>query len=188
MGKEVVLQYDRWTAVGTERKAEMPLAAWFLEQFDHDVIEIGEVCPCEIGDVKHTVYDYGPAKETTIRMDASDVDYTGKNVLSISTIEHVGNGDYGYAREDKKAINLLKKMIDQSNNYLITFPIGYNREFEKDITDSAIQYIIIERDGNSNWTQVDNKDFSCYNYNSPYSAGNAICVFTNMDKVFSFKV
>lgn len=183
---KITLEYGNWATTDSERKAEMSMAKWFIEHFDHDIIEIGEVCPFQINDVKHTVYDYGPQQGATIKMDASDIDYSGKNVLSISTIEHVGNGDYGYSKEDSKAINLLKKMITESKNYLITFPVGYNKDFEKEIVESGIEYILLERSEHNAWKQVEHKDFSHYEYNSPYYAGNALCVFTNLIKRFEF--
>ena len=133
------------------------------------------------GGVKHTVYDYGPQQGSTIRMDASDIDYTGKNVLSISTIEHVGNGDYGFPKEPHKAIEILKKMVNDSKNHLISFPVGANRELEEDIIKEGINYFIIERSPVNTWHQVISKDFKQYRYNYPQYAGNAIAVVTNLD-------
>jgi hypothetical protein len=182
--KSIVLKYDlpRWGTYNSpkdnERKAELPIGAWFLKKYDHDVIEIGEVMNSHI-DCKHTIYDLRNEMPGTIVKDAREIDYTGKNVLSISTIEHIGSDD----------VDLIKRIQTESNNYLITFPVGFARDFEQRLVESGIDYFIIERssDGVNDWTQVTNKDFSLYNYNSPYAAGNAIVVITNLNVKFSYE-
>lgn len=180
----VTLKYDadRWRDYnchqGNERKAELPIGAWFLEKFNHDVVEIGEVMNSHIS-CTHTIYDPRAEMPNTISQDARELDYKGKNVLSISTIEHVGDGD----------LDLIKKIQKQAKNYLITFPVGFDLDFDGRIADSGTEYFIIERslDGKNDWTQVTNKDLSLYKYNSPYYAGHAIVVITNLNVKFKFK-
>lgn len=188
---KVTLYYGNWgdynSPDSNERRSELPLGAWFLEQCNGDIIEIGEVMPYHIK-AEHTCYDYGPQKETTIKKDALTIDYTGKNVLTISTIEHVGSGDYGIPEKRGQALELLKMILDNAKNYMITFPVGYNRQFEEDIVTHGLDYIILERNDCNFWKQADHKDFSKYHYNSPYGSGNAICVFTNLAKEFEYKL
>jgi len=192
MDNKVTLYYGNWGDYNcpdsNERRAELPLGAWFINQCEGDIIEIGEVMPYHLKDIKHICYDYHPHREETIQKDAMSIDYTDKNILTISTIEHVGFGDYGLEKIDGQALELLKMIIDNAKNYMITFPVGYNKDFEKDIVDSGMDYILLERNDNNFWKQVDHKDFSIYNYNSPYGSGNAICVFTNLAKEFEYKL
>lgn len=180
----VTLKYDapRWGDYNrpqdNERKAELPIGAWFLEKFDHDVIEIGEVMNSHIP-CTHTIYDPRAEMPGTISKDARELDYKGKNVLSISTIEHVGDGD----------IDLIKKIQKQAKNYIITFPVGFNQDFDQRVSESNIEYFVIERslDDKNTWTQITDKDLSGYKYNDPYYAGHAIVVITNLNVVFKFK-
>mgnify|MGYP003349570781 FL=1 len=46
----ITLYYGNWANTGCERKVEMPMASWFIEHFDHDLIEVGEVCPFQMGE------------------------------------------------------------------------------------------------------------------------------------------
>lgn len=180
----VTLLFDasRWGTYNSpqdnERKAELPIGAWFLEKFNHDVIEVGEVMNSHIP-CTHTIYDLRTEMPGTIAKDARELDYKDKNVLSISTIEHVGEGD----------LDLVRKIQKQSKNYLITFPVGFNTDFDERVAASDIDYFVIERstDGINTWTQIDSRDISSYKYNVPYYAGNAIVVITNLKVKFELK-
>jgi len=168
-----------------ERKVELPIAFWFINNYNDDLIELGEVTDFYI-DAKHPVYDLCNQREHTTKMDISDVDYVGKNVVSISTIEHVGNGDYGYEKNEEKALALLNKIFKDAKNYLISFPAGFNRDLEKVIVDNGIKYILMARDENNNWQQVKDKELKDYNYSDPYGAGNAVAILTNLNVEFTF--
>lgn len=179
----ITLQYDtpRWGTYNNpednERKAELPLGAWFLEKFNHEVVEVGEVMNSHIP-CTHTIYDPRAEMPGTISQDGRTADYKGKNVLSISTIEHVGDGD----------IELIKRIQKEAKNYLITFPVGFEVAFDQRVMDSDIEYFIIERsaDGSNKWTQTTNKDFSLYKYSDPCNAGNAIVIITNLKVDFNY--
>ena len=168
-----------------ERKVELPVAFWFIKEYKDNLIEIGEVSSF-YEEPKHTVYDLVKEIGTTIIKDAIDVDYTDANVISISTIEHVGTGDYGHKPEDNKAWKLYEKIKNESKNYLISFPVGYNKEFEKVLTDNNVEYILMKRDQNNNWTSAKDQSLSDFEYNNPYYAGNAVAFLTNLDIEFIF--
>jgi len=180
----VTLKYDleRWGSYNqpgnNERKVELPIGTWFLDKFNHDVVEIGEVTNSHIP-VTHTVYDLRNEMPGTIVQDARELDYKKKNVLSISTVEHVGEGD----------LELIQRIQKESKNHLITFPVGFNRELEAKLVESGIEYSVIVRstDALNTWKQTDNKDLSLYNYNNPFYAGNAIVVITNLNVEFVFE-
>ena len=107
MTEHVKLYYGQWSNYNdpenNERKAELPIGFWFIDRFEGDVIEIGEVTDF-YAEACHPVYDLCTERPTTIKKDAFDVDYREKNVLSISTVEHVGFGDYGQPKVPHQAI------------------------------------------------------------------------------------
>ena len=185
----VKLDYGDWGSYNNpennERRVELPVAFWFIKNYPDNLIEIGEVTAFYIDPV-HTVYDLRNEKESTIVKDAIEVDYTEKNVLSISTIEHVGTSDYGYCAEENKAWNLLQKIKNESKNYMISFPIGYNRPFEEVLIQRNERLIVMERDSLNRWKMVRNIYLSNFEYNAPYSEGNAVGFLTNLDIEFTF--
>ena len=177
----IKLKYKDWgyynEPARNERNIELPLAFWFIENFPNDLVEIGEVTPFYVNP-EHPVYDLSAELEERKR-DLFDVDCAGKNVLSISTVEHVGFGDYGNTPEPHKAIEAVKHLKKKAKKYLITFPVGYNRELEADLVKSRIKYFLMERDEQNKWVMSHHKDMNKYEYNNPYYAGNAICVISN---------
>lgn len=163
----------------SERNIELPLAFWFLDLFKTDirnVIEVGEVTSF-YRPPQHAVYDIAAEKSETIRRDAAEIDYAGKHLLSISTIEHIGTSDYGQTPDPKRLPLVLEKML-LSKNYLITFALGYNPQLEDLIKD--MPYLILKRVAPTQWQQTDNKNLTGYQYHKPWYAGNGVCVLTNM--------
>lgn len=96
-----------------------------------NIIEVGAVSPyCFPGLIDEILDVYDEHESVTKRIDLFDFDFTGYDVVSISTIEHVGTGDYNNEiRED--AITALNKILRESRRCLITFPIGYNKGLDK---------------------------------------------------------
>lgn len=193
MGKTIALkcvlcpEYSYNSPAGNERRIELPVGMWFINEYKDNLIEIGEVLPF-YGQKNHTVYDLVKESEVTIIKDALDVDYTDCNVVSLSTIEHIGKGDYGHAAESGKAARVYDKIKKEAKNYLISFPIGYNRELEKHLTDNNEKYIIMKRDEHNMWTTAVGQTLADFEYNSPYHAGNAVVFLTNLDIEFTFGV
>lgn len=168
-----------------ERKAELPIAFWFISEHGDDLIEIGEVTDFYVP-AKHVVYDLTTERASTTKMDARQVDYCNKNVLSISSIEHIGFGDYGLPAEPHAAIRVLERITKDSKNHLCTWPVGYNAELDSDLMGSGIPYSVLERDAENRWQAVDHGDLSLYRYDHPHPYGNAIVVVTNLDIRFRF--
>jgi hypothetical protein len=156
-----------------------------MKEYKDNLIEIGEVTPF-YADPEHPVYDLVNEKKTTILKDGMEVDYKGKNVVSISTIEHVGTTDYGHKAEENKAWKLYEKISKESEKYLISFPVGYNKPFEKALTENQAPYIVMKRDQNNNWSPAKGQPLSDFQYNHPYYAGNAVAFLTNLDIEFIF--
>ena len=115
----------------TEREIEIAIALRWLERNQQDVVEVGAVMPYYQDNVKHEVIDpYDP--RATIRDFMENQDLMLMNVLCISTIEHIGTTDYATNERqnivDKNAaINALKQILDDADNCLVSFPVGYNK-------------------------------------------------------------
>jgi len=54
-----------------------------------------------------------------------DFDLSGKDLLLISTIEHIGQPQYGL-EEKVDAVQALEKIAAEADNFLISFPVGWN--------------------------------------------------------------
>jgi hypothetical protein len=168
-----------------ERNVELPLAFWFLNQFKDDpgqVIEVGEVTPFYVPP-SHAVYDVASEKPATIKMDAVQVEYTGKNLLSISTVEHIGTTDYGQTPDPALLPAVLEKMLT-AKNYLITFPLGCNPQLENLVKDE--RYVVLERVAQTKWRQRPDRKLAGFQYHKPWYAGNGVCLLTNLDLQLEF--
>ncbi len=117
----------------TERCLEVAIAKDWLSKNSENLVEIGAVTPYYFRNLTHDVCD--PAdKHTKVNLQTSmfNLDLQNKNVLSISTIEHIGTGEYGLSIDSKEsAVLALKKILNESKKCLITFPIGANRDLEQ---------------------------------------------------------
>src|SRR5262245_3390997 len=72
------------------------------------------------------------------RVSLFNFDFSGANVLSISTLEHVGTGDYGVAKTESSP-DALAKLVDESATCLLTMPIGYNPILDNHLAAAAIR-------------------------------------------------
>ena len=166
-----------------ERSVEIPLAFDFLKRFnDKNAIEIGAVVPYYCDNIIHDVYDIADPYEKCIRTDLTKTNFSFENlnVLSISTIEHIGNGDYGLEIDRNAGIIFLKKIINESKNYLITFPWGFNKSFDNQILDNKINFTLIKRVSEFEWMHDITNNVDDILYNHPYCCGNSVILITNI--------
>jgi hypothetical protein len=112
----------------TERTVELALADRWLEQFaPEDVYEIGAVTPYYWPHRVRRVIDPSDAhKLVAHRQSVVDFDLRGRTVLSISTLEHIGAGQYGLEKNPSQAVVALRKVCTEARELLITVPVGYN--------------------------------------------------------------
>ena len=111
----------------TERTVELALADAWLARTDGDVIEIGAVTPYYWpGRVKHIADPVDSHAAVTIPASIFDVELRGRDVLCISTLEHVGLGDYGLPSDASGPRRAFEKIERESTRYLVTVPFGYN--------------------------------------------------------------
>lgn len=171
------------------RSVELALGKWFIEKFENNVLEVGDVT-CHYSFFKeHLIVDpFGPY-EKSIRKSAELVDYTNLNVLSISTLEHLNNTEYENNDPDL-GIKVLQKIHKEAKNYLITIPVGGWRSLEDFlIRQNNIKYTFLQRNNyrseTNNWTNKNDKDLFYENYLhfeynlDYYGCASCICLITN---------
>ena len=115
-----------------ERCLEITIAKIWLKKNTKNIIEIGAVTPYYFK-IIHDVCDHEDSHQNVNQKTSMfDIDLVGKNLLNISTIEHIGIGDYGVPiNKNESALLALKKILNESRRCLVTFPIRANRELEE---------------------------------------------------------
>ncbi len=162
--------------ITNERCVELPLAFRFLDLFNDktNLYEIGAVTPY-YKDPSHIIID--PMDPKATKKDISqNIDYKGLNVLSISTIEHMGNGDYNFPIDKQLAINELNRIYNDSLNCFITWPIGCNKWLDKHLEENGSLYnhfLYLKTNNSPTWIKTDNKDCFKLNY---YEQRCVVCV------------
>jgi len=114
----------------TERSVELPVADEWLSKHS-DVYEVGAVTPYFWPSrIKNIIDPSDKHKAVNIKRSLFDISFEGLDILSISTVEHVGNGEYGLPKEPSLAPKALEKILNEAKNALITLPVGYNKELD----------------------------------------------------------
>lgn len=123
----------------TERALELALAKEWTSKLNGEYIEIGAVTPYYETDFSHhSVIDpTDPHEKVDIKKSLFECEYFGKNVLSISTIEHVGTGDYGLTKAEDCTV-ALNKILKESRSCFISFPMGYNKKLDNYVMERFI--------------------------------------------------
>ncbi len=160
----------------TERTVEIPLLEYFINAYDN-VCEVGAVSPYYFKHINHIIIDLYDKYDECIRKDASKFDVGGKDIVSISTVEHMGLPDYGNKDLDRnKGIIFIEKVYHCARNYLITFPIGFNKFFDNLFFGKYTNYNNLYKKGDK-WVETNLHNFK---YNFKLYQSNAVCVFTNI--------
>jgi len=168
-----------------ERAIEVALGQWFINLYNNDVKEVGAVM-CYYGANNHEVFDPYDNHPRCKKSDVFDLDLTKSNCLSISTIEHILNDDgYSTQKDENASFKAVKKIVDESSNYLITFPIGAHLTLQNQLFKSNINYKLLRRENKrgliNNWFEVPNIEanmFEIYGHTEYFAGyyGNALCV------------
>lgn len=162
----------------TERCIEIPLALYWLDKINNPY-EIGAVLPYYKNNLIHEIVDPVDPK-ATIEASLFDCDFTGMDVLSISTIEHIHDGSYGIVIGDYEQENpssAFDYIAVNSRSYLITFPYGCCNILDKRLLDDGFNCNIymLSRQANEEWIQVDKRGLLPYGGN----CGNSVIALTN---------
>lgn len=177
------IQQDSESAHIGERTIEVPIAKRWLDFYGKQIIEVGAVMPYWLKpkEMLHQVVDPYDPYDKGIKTDAEELSFLKLNVLSISTIEHIGLTEYGNSNSDQeKANRVLSKIIEEANNYLITIPLGYNLsldQYTETLHPTVKKFILIQTREDNRWemgtVSINHK------YNSPYKYANGVLFLTN---------
>lgn len=143
---------DPVNSTDNERIVELRLAInWYekLVELGHknNIVEIGNVlgfygyCEHKCVDKFATYPDISPAGEVA-NVDALNEDFTGKDIVCVSTVEHVGMEDYDNPKPNsgKDAIKLLDKIVNEARSYFITFGPNYNFNLDDYVKENIANY------------------------------------------------
>jgi hypothetical protein len=167
----------------TERAIELALADhWLTER--SDVCEVGAVTPYYWpGRVKRVIDPFDPSEFVTDRVSLFERSFSGLDVLSISTIEHVGSGDYGL-QKNESAIEALRMIVSQARSFFITIPLGYNKILDdycyhnRNAMDASL--VVFSRNRVDNRWKMERSMRRSYRYGPLWA--NAIAVLTKCDE------
>lgn len=121
----------------TERSLELAIAKEWIYSHKENIVEIGAVTPYYFpGVIKNIVDPADGHYLVDIHKSVFDVDLNGKNVLCISTVEHIGTGQYGI-KETKNAVMAIEKILSESCHCLITTPLGENELVDDYLRDNV---------------------------------------------------
>jgi hypothetical protein len=166
----------------TERAVEIPISLDFIKKFSNNLIEVGCVTP-HYADLNHPVIDLSENHPKSTKEDATTFNYTNKNVLSISTVEHVGLNDYSIEEKEKDAsIKLCKKIFSESLNYFITWPLGYNLHLDSWAFENTNGFFISRKEEDKySWQQKQFSQLSAEDKRyGTFFCANSIIILTNI--------
>ena len=170
--------------INNERALEIQFGIRYLSEFN-DVIEIGAVMPY-YGYDSHLIYDPYDSHPKNMKEFAENLDIKNKNILSISTIEHMGetNG-HGYcftAQKPDAPAEFLEKLLEQAKSFLITLPIGQNPPLDNYLKNNLNKYTWLgfEKLSQSPPLWQSNNTLKIYEktYGYPFPASNALIILT----------
>lgn len=167
----------------TERIVEIPLLYYYLVNISNP-IEIGCVSPY-YWKSNHKIYDLTDDHPSCKKTNAKNIEVKNKNIVSISTIEHFDIDNYQISENEKiDPIEYINNVIDKSNKYLITIPLGYNERLTDYLVSNNSQNKIISflaRDKNF-WIQKNNIELTSNDlfYNKHIWFANSVCVIENI--------
>jgi hypothetical protein len=167
----------------TERIIELSLANEWLEKCP-DSWEIGAVTPYYWPKrVKWIVDPTDKHPQVSHRISMFDLDFTGKDVLMISTLEHIGSCEYGID-EEFNSIQAFLKISNEARNYLITFPIGWNALLDEFVlsgkSDSYCKVRYLVRNKYELWNST-TRDFARMPYGKKKHWANSVVILEKGD-------
>ena len=132
------------TTMNNERCIELALGLRYVEKVGHsNLTEVGAVMP-HYGYCEHKIVDLFsedcPAGVIE-NVYAEECDFTGQDVLCLSTVEHIGKKDYDNPDIDaEKAIRILDKITNESSSYFITWGTRYHNELDAYVKNNLDKY------------------------------------------------
>jgi hypothetical protein len=152
----------------SERTIELALADIFLTKMRGTrIVEIGAVTPYYWPDRVATIVD--PTDDhpaVTDHVGWEDWQPTNETILSISTFEHIGSGDYGLAPDRDELKSAVDKLLKSTCPFLVTYPPGYHAAFDSYIRSLDLEahgvkiFVWIRPTRGNDWNQVAYRDMT----------------------------
>ncbi|HEX4611305.1 MAG TPA: hypothetical protein VH092_24140 [Urbifossiella sp.] len=116
-----------YAATASERTVELAIADHWLGRAPADkLIEVGAVTPYYWpGRVTRVADPADTHSRVTDRAGIEALDLTGAAVLSLSTFEHIGSGEYGLPPDPAALRGAVDKLTREAAAFLLTVPAGY---------------------------------------------------------------
>ncbi len=182
-GKE--LPYRR-QGLGTEgeRTIEVPIAVEFLRKFPLEtIVEIGAIMPYHeprLAELYAVVDPFDPWPGC-VKEDGEKILVKKKNILCISTLEHLGHAEYGNTEiDEEKGCRAFDRIIEEAAHYLISVPLGEYPAFDAHIRDSIFKGFTYERVNKENDWRFHHDLLWNFAYNDPFPYGNGVIFITNV--------
>lgn len=140
----------------TERSVELTLAKEYINNCNGQIVEIGAVTPYYFYDDKVSeIIDPTDIHRRVTKKSIFACDLKNKNVLSISTVEHIGTSDYGM-HETKTTVDAVEKILGEAASCLITAPLGYNRLLDEWVKENQKSSMVklLQRKLNNHWIEI----------------------------------
>lgn len=169
--------FHRCTVYGNERIIEIPIAKKFIDTHE-DILEVGNVLS-HYFPVSHPVVDKYEKDSYPGLVNDDICDFEPgkkyKNILSISTMEHVGFDEP--EKDSTKFYRALKKIKDllDGGTFLMTVPWGYNPSVDEFIRSFTGDMTLYYRDGDE-WKLGTLADITDKTYWLKYPYANALAV------------
>lgn len=165
-------------AYKNERTVEVPTGKWALDIMLKygPVVEIGDVM-WHYYPISHVVIDLYEKRDGVANINFLDFDPSGTNVLSISTIEHIGHAEYNRPSIPNGFMNAMNSIVNRAKLYFITLPIGFRDDITNFIKDSKLQKAYLYLQSDFSWKQIPIEEFSPKFYSG---IAYNVAVFTNI--------
>ncbi len=172
----------------TERSIEIPLAIDFIGHAikEEGYLELGCVLPYYIfTEANHKVYDLADPHCDCQKKDMRFLskEELSSNIVSISTVEHISQDEYGIPRNSVTALDVVMRIMDNSKKFFVSFPLGVNKVLDKHFLEVESPYATFVTRCKANpldWEVCERssltKDQIIY---GSFCAANTICVLTN---------
>jgi hypothetical protein len=103
---------------------------WLSRFSPADVIEVGAVTPYYWPHrVTNVVDPFDQHPLVMQRLSVLEIDLN-RPILSISTFEHIGMGDYGSTESSDAVDRAFEKLFTEAPEFLVTVPVGYNKRVD----------------------------------------------------------
>ena len=166
-----------------ERAVEVPIVLDCVKRFpDKEILELGNVLHSYYK-FKHDIVDKYEKKRGVINQDIVEYRVNKKYglIVSISTLEHIG---YDEEPKDKnKVLSAIENMInllDKKGIMVVTWPLGYNKDFDSLIEKIKLKfseiYYLKRISKDNRWIQAGFNEIKDCRFNFPYPFANAIAV------------